>query len=370
MIKANDIQFLRQAMELAQRGEGHVNPNPMVGALIVSDGQVIAQGYHARYGDLHAERNAFRDADSRGVCCEGAEMFVTLEPCCHHGKQPPCTEAIIAHRIKRVVVGLLDPNPLVAGKGISQLREAGIEVEIIEQDSPLALEMKYQNRVFLSFITHRLPWVVMKYAMTLDGKICTHTGDSRWVSGELSRQYVHHLRHQFKAILCGIGTVLADDPILNTRIADMPEARNPIRIVLDRNLRIPLNSKLVTTARQIPLIVVHGNSADESKRQALHEAGAQTWCCGSLREMLSKAAEERIDGILLEGGGTINEAFLHEGLVNEVYAFIAPKLVGGADAKTPVEGRGIGLMADALCLERTEIRQVGEDVLVHGLVKQ
>lgn len=370
MIKANDIRFLRQAMELAQRGEGYVNPNPMVGALIVSDGQVIAQGYHARYGDLHAERNAFRDADSRGVGCEGAEMFVTLEPCCHHGKQPPCTDAIIEHHIRRVVVGLLDPNPLVAGKGISQLREAGIEVEMIEQDSPLALEMKYQNRVFLSFITRHIPWVAMKYAMTLDGKICTHTGDSRWVSGEESRQYVHHLRHRFKAILCGIGTVLADDPMLNTRIADMPEARNPIRIVLDRHLRIPTDSKLVTTALQIPLIVVHENDADNTKLQALHEAGVVTWCCKTLREMLEKAAKERIDGILLEGGGTINEAFLSEGLIDEVYAFIAPKLIGGAEAKTPVEGRGIELMGNALRLERTEIKQLGEDVLVHGLVKQ
>lgn len=368
MIEANDIQFLRQAMELAQRGEGSVNPNPMVGALIVSGNQVIAQGYHARYGDLHAERNAFKDAHERGVNCEGATMYVTLEPCCHHGKQPPCTEAVIEHKIGRVVVGLLDPNPLVAGKGIDQLRDAGIKVEVIDQSSELAQEMRNQNRVFLKYITQRRPWVTMKYAMTLDGKICTHTGDSRWVSGECSRQYVHHLRKRLKAILCGIGTVLADDPMLNTRIPSEPEARQPIRMVADRRLRIPLDSQLVRTAREIPVIVVHSEGADEGKLESLLQQGVITWCCNSLEEMLQRAGEERIDGILLEGGGTLNESFLCAGLIDEVYAFIAPKLVGGIEAKTPVEGEGMARMADALRLEIVEETRLDQDILIHGLV--
>lgn len=368
MIEANDFHYLRQAMLLAQKGEGSVNPNPMVGALIVLGDRVIAQGYHARYGDLHAERNAFADAAARGVCCEGATMYVTLEPCCHHGKQPPCTEAVISHRINRVVVGLLDPNPLVAGMGIAILREAGIEVEVIDQESEFADELRYQNRVFLKYITTRRPWVALKYAMTLDGKICTYTGDSRWVSGEESRAYVHQLRRAFTGILCGIGTVLADDPMLTTRIPSMPEARNPIRIVADRRLRIPMDCKLVSTAREVPTIVVHADGADHSKVVALQDAGVRTWCCNSLSDLLSKAGEERIDSILLEGGGILNEAFLRDGLVDEVFAFVAPKLVGGADAKTPVEGTGIALMADALLLKNLQVEQLGADILIHGLV--
>lgn len=368
MIEANDFQFLRQAMQLAQKGEGSVNPNPMVGALVVLSGQVIAQGYHARYGDLHAERNAFADAESRGVDCAGATMYVTLEPCCHHGKQPPCTDAVIAHHIRRVVVGLLDPNPLVAGKGIEILRKAGIEVDVIDQDSEFARELRYQNRVFLKYITTHRPWVLSKYAMTLDGKICTHTGDSRWVSGEVSRGFVHQLRRQFTGILCGIGTVLADDPMLTTRIPAMPEARNPIRIVADRHLRIPIDCRLVCTAHSIPTIVVHAEGVDQSKVAALKQAGVQTWCCQTLSDLLTKAGEERIDGILLEGGGTLNEAFMREGLIDEVFAFVAPKLIGGAEAKTPVEGIGFAKMSDALTLKGIHVEQLGEDILIHGLV--
>lgn len=370
MLKAKDLEFMQQAMVLAQRGEGAVNPNPLVGALIVCNDRVVASGYHARYGDLHAERNAFRDADSRGIDCVGATMYVTLEPCCHHGHQPPCTEAIIEHRIARVVVGLLDPNPLVAGHGLEILKAEGIEVEVIDPDSELAQQLKYQNRVFLRYITTKRPWVVAKYAMTLDGKICTRTGDSQWISGPASRQRVHLLRKRLKAILCGIGTVLADDPMLNTRLADDPEARNPIRIVMDHHLRIPLDSKLVKSAHEIALIVVHEPGADEQKREQLLAAGAKCWCCSTLQEMLTQAGEERIDGILLEGGGILNEAFLRERLIDEVYAFVAPKLIGGAEAKTPIEGSGFEKLAEAVELQNMNVEQVGEDVLIHGLVKK
>ena len=360
-------------MTLAQCGEGAVNPNPLVGALIVRHQEVVAQGYHARYGDLHAERNAFRDADTRGIDCTGATMYVTLEPCCHHGHQPPCTEAVIAHKIARVVVGLLDPNPLVAGKGIAQLRAAGIEVDVIDQESEMAQQLKYQNRVFLRFITAHRPWVVAKYAMSLDGKICTHTGDSQWISGPASRARVHQLRRQFSAILCGIGTVLADDPMLNTRIAEEPAARNPIRIILDRQLRIPLTSKLVQTARDIRTIVVY--AAEEAsalsplteKITQLNEAGAEIWRCPTLPALMQRCGEEKIDSILVEGGGTINEAFLRAGLIDEVYAFIAPKLIGGTDAKTPVEGEGFGKLSEALQLNNIKVEMIENDILIHGL---
>ncbi len=368
MINSTDIEFLRRAMTLAQCGEGAVNPNPLVGALIVRDDCVVAQGYHARYGDLHAERNAFRDADTRGVDCVGATMYVTLEPCCHHGKQPPCTEAIIEHKIARVVVGLLDPNPLVAGKGIEILKNADIEVEVIDQESELAQEMKFQNRVFLRFITTKRPWIVAKYAMTLDGKICTHTGDSQWISGTNSRQRVHRLRKAHTAILCGIGTVLTDDPMLNTRIEGEPSARNPIRIVMDRHLRIPLDCQLVRTANESRTIVVY-QEADSSTIPTLNNAGVETWQCSSLDEMLQRAGEAKIDSILIEGGGIINEAFLREGLIDEVYAFIAPKLVGGAEAKTPVEGQGFARLCDALQLKTIGVDQIGEDILIHCIKK-
>jgi len=368
MIKAEDIDFMHQAMALAQQGEGAVNPNPLVGALVVRDGCVVAQGYHARYGDLHAERNAFADAERRGVDCSGATMYVTLEPCCHHGHQPPCTEAVIAHRIGRVVVGLLDPNPLVAGKGLQLLRDAGIEVDVVAEDSPLARELRLQNRVFLRYITTHRPWVVAKYAMTLDGKVCTRTGDSRWVSGPASRQKVHRLRKCLMGIVCGSGTVLADDPMLTTRLEDDPEARNPIRIVVDRRLRIPLESQLVQTAHQYRTIVAYAEGADASKLQSLNEAGVENWCCNTLEDLLECAGKARIDSLLLEGGGTLCEAFIRAGLVDEVYAFVAPKLVGGAEAKTPLEGEGIERMSDAVLLHDIEVEQIGSDILVHGFV--
>lgn len=367
---------MREAMALAQRGEGAVNPNPLVGAVIVrhaADGasEVIARGYHRRYGDLHAERDAFRLADADGTDCTGATMYVTLEPCCHHGHQPPCTEAIVDHRISRVVVGLPDPNPLVAGKGVEILRCAGIEVEMIgttPEGEMLERELRDQNRVFLHYITTGRPWVVMKYAMTLDGKICTRTGDSRWVSGEVSRKRVHEMRRSLTAILCGIGTVLADDPMLNTRIEGVPEARNPIRIVADRTARLPLDCRLARTAREIPTIVVHTEEADPARLAELRALGVQTWCCRSVEEMLLRAGKEKIDGILLEGGGTLNETFLREGWINEVYAFVALKLVGGAEAKTPIEGMGLSSMAEALPLHDIRIERLGEDILIRGTI--
>lgn len=369
MIEEKDLLYMHQAMALAQLGDGSVNPNPLVGALVVRDDQIIAQGFHARYGDLHAERNAFKDADLRGINCEGATMYVTLEPCCHHGKQPPCTEAVITHKIGRIVVGLLDPNPLVAGKGLKLLESSGVVVEVIDPMSEMAKELRLQNRVFLRYITTRRPWVVAKYAMTLDGKICTRTGDSQWISGPESRSRVHLLRKSLTAILCGIGTVLADDPMLNTRIDGDPSARNPIRIILDRRLRIPLDSQLVQTAGRIPTIVVFATPAmaETGKIMQLQRHSVKCWCCDTLEQLMQKCGEEKIDSILVEGGGTINEAFLRAGLIDEVYAFIAPKLIGGAEAKTPVEGQGFDRLSEALNLNNIKVEMCGPDVLIHGL---
>ena len=263
------------------------------------------------------------------------------------------TDAIIEHHIGRVVVGLRDPNPLVAGKGIEKLMAAGIEVEVADS---LEKELRYQNRVFLKYITTGMPWVVMKYAMTLDGKICTRRGDSKWVSGEEARLRVHYLRRELTGILCGIGTVLSDNPSLTTRIAKYPAARNPIRIVADRHARLPLVSNLVRTAKEVPTVVVYAEGADLHRLAQLNRAGVKTWCCNTPQDLLMRAGKEKIDGILLEGGGTLNESFIREGLVDEVFAFIAPKIVGK--------------MAQALSLEDVKVERYGEDLLVRGLVSK
>ena len=367
-----DIQMMAHAMSLAQRGEGWVNPNPLVGAVIVRDGKIIAEGWHARYGELHAERNAFRNADASGVDCTDATMYVTLEPCCHHGHQPPCTEAIIGHKIRRVVVGLRDPNPLVAGKGMNQLREAGIDAEYLDDEETDAM-LRKQNRIFLKYITTGMPWVTAKWAMTLDGKIASASGDSRWVSSPESRKVVHLMRSRHLAIMCGIGTVLADDPMLNVRLDDEKEAyRQPIRIVADHHLRIPLDCQLVRSAREIPVIVVAGanaSNADElSKEPVLEEYGVQVWHCSSNQEMMERIGKEKIDSVLLEGGGILNESLLRDGLIDEVCSFIAPKIIGGAGALSPVGGKGIMKMGDAVRLDDISVANVGTDILVSGTV--
>ena len=391
MITEDDILLMQDAMLLAQRGEGQVNPNPLVGALIVKNDDIVARGYHTRYGDLHAEREAFKDAESRGIDCKGATLYVTLEPCCHEGHQPPCVDAVIEHGISRVVVGLLDPNPLVAGKGLEILRQAGISVDVMEEYNgndngncakaaqELVKQLRMQNRVFLKFITTNQPWITAKWAMTLDGKIATSTGDSKWITNKQSRQRVHMLRKNNMAILCGIGTVIADDPMLNVRLSEETmqrlgikehEVRHPIRIVADRQARIPMESQIVSTAHEYPTIVVYGNSADEEKLQQLRDAGVTLWNCNTLTELVQRAGAEKIDSILLESGGTLSAALLREGLIDEVVAFVAPKIIGGKSARTPVEGEGVSLMAEAIELEDQIIETVGSDVMISGLVKK
>lgn len=367
MVRQEDIEYMRRAIELAERGVGFTNPNPMVGAVIVKGGKVIGEGWHERCGEWHAERNAFKNCT---VPAEGATMYVTLEPCCHYGKTPPCTEAIIEHGIARVVVGMEDPNPLVAGKGIALLREAGIEVVCgVEEEA-----LREQNRVFLKYISTKLPWVAMKTAMTLDGKIATRTGDSKWITGAEARAYVHELRHRFMAIVVGIGTAVADDPLLNCRIEGRG-VRQPIRVVVDSNARLSLDSQLVKTAGEYRTIVAHTRFAPEESVKALREAGVEMLLCKEkeglvdVRNLLELLGQSGIDSILLEGGGSLNYTFLAEGLADELYAFIAPKIVGGMNAKTPVEGAGMEKMADAINLELENVLNVGHDVLLKLKVK-
>ena len=394
-------KYMRRAIELAKKGSGHVNPNPLVGAVIVKDGEIIGEGYHECYGQLHAERNAIANARKRGNNIEGSTIYVTLEPCCHYGKTPPCTEAIIEEKIARVVVGSDDPNPLVSGKGFKLLREKGIEVI----PHFLKEECDAMNHVFFHYISTGTPYVAMKYAMTMDGKIACYTGDSKWVTGEESRAHVQTLRNHYKGIMAGIGTVLADDPMLSCRIEG---GRDPVRIIADSHLRIPMDSQLVRTAKQQPLIVACLPDADETKAVQLEEKGVEVLRIPGIavndfsgsssdsvlkykdrlladnladnnisREVDSDIIEEKqkevislpvlmkelgsrkIDGILLEGGGQLNESALQAGIVQRVYCYIAPKIFGGAQAKTPVEGQGLAKAADAWHFKRKLIeRQV------------
>ena len=360
-----DEKYMRMALELALKGRGWVSPNPVVGAVIVrDDGTIIGQGYHERYGELHAERNALKN------CMEppaGATMYVTLEPCCHHGRQPPCTDAILEAGIRRVVVGSGDPNPRVAGGGIRILREHGIEVV----EGVLKEECDAVNEIFFHYIQTGRPYVVMKYAMTIDGKIAAYPGLSKWVTGEEARAHVQKLRHELSAIMVGVGTVLADDPMLNCRI---PGLTSPVRIICDTHLRTPLDSKVVQTASEIPTIIA---TCCEDEKAVLQytEKGCRVLNVAKsgdlhldLQDLVSKIGAEGIDSILLEGGGTLNWSALESGIVNRVMAYVAPKLFGGSSAKTPVEGRGIPDPQEAVRLRDISVSRLGEDRLIEGKV--
>ena len=357
----DDVAYMRQAVALARRGTGWTAPNPLVGAVVVKDGKVIGRGYHARCGGLHAERAALADCT---VSPRGATMYVTLEPCCHQGRQPPCTDAILDAGIARVVVGSDDPNPLVAGKGLEILRRGGVEVV----SGVLREACDALNPVFFHFIRTKRPYVVMKYAMTMDGKIATRTGTSRWITGEAARRRVHRDRHRYTAIMAGVGTVLADDPMLNCRIKG---GKNPVRIICDTHLRTPLTSQIVRTAGEIPTILA--TCAEPSLYGPYLDAHCQVWTLPErdghvdLDALMDRLGSGGIDSVLLEGGGTLNWAALESGIVQRVQAYVAPKLFGG-DAKSPVEGQGVALPDQAVALKNTRISRVGEDILLESEV--
>lgn len=352
-------EYMRRAIELARRGAGWTSPNPLVGAVIVHDGRIIGEGWHEKCGGPHAERNALAHLTESAA---GATICVTLEPCCHHGRQPPCTDAILEHGLARVVIGSRDPNPLVAGKGAAILRAHGVEVvEDFLRDECDAL-----NPIFFHYITTRRPYVTMKYAMTADGKIATATGASKWITGERARAHVQTLRHRHRAILAGIGTVLADDPLLNCR---MEGGRQPVRVVCDSRLRLPLNSQLVRTARDFPTLAVCAQ-ADPAKRAALEQAGVEVLELPGadgrvdLSALLDALGAREIDSILVEGGAAIHGALLTAGLVDHVCCYLAPKLFGGEAAKSPVGGPGVAVPADALALGAPQITRLGGDLLL------
>lgn len=356
-------QYMRLALQLAQKGCGYVNPNPMVGAVIVKDNRIISQGFHERYGELHAERNALTNCSESP---KGATLYVTLEPCCHYGKTPPCTEAILESGISQVVIGSSDPNPIVAGKGVKLLRDNGILVI----EGVLKEDCDQLNYVFFHYIKTKTPYVIMKYAMTMDGKIATHTGESRWITGEDARRNVHEDRHRYQSIMIGVGTLLTDNPLLSCRLENK---RNPIRIVCDTNLRTPLSSQIVVTAKEIPTILAT-SCTETAKQKPYLEKG----CCLivvkktnghlDLKELMFKLGEKHIDSIFLEGGAALNWSALEAGIVNRIQAYIAPKLFGGDLAKSPIGGIGMNRPSTAFALGHPTITQIGSDLLIESEV--
>ena len=360
---------MARAIELAKAGSGWVNPNPQVGAVIVKDGVIVGEGYHAKCGDLHAERNAFKNLKGD---CHGGTIYVTLEPCCHYGKQPPCTEAIVEHGIAKVVIGSRDPNPLVAGKGVAFLKEHGIEVvEDFMRD-----ECDELNAIFFHYITTGKPYVSMKYAMTMDGKIATFTGASKWITGDEARTHVHKIRSRYSAIMAGIGTVEADDPMLNAR-GENENYHQPLRVIVDSKLSIPEESAIVKSATEYKTVIACTDGADKEKRQCLEAKGINVIICNDensshvdLRKVISWLGENKYDSLLIEGGGQIHESALKSGIVNHAYAYIAPKIFGGDKAKTPVEGEGIDVPAKAAVFELRDTKVLGKDILLEYDIKE
>lgn len=359
-------EYMLRAVELAKKGRGNVSPNPLVGAVIVKNNRIIGEGFHEKYGENHAEVNAFKNATEDVT---GADMYVTLEPCSHYGHTPPCARAIIEHKIKRVYVGLKDPNPKVSGKGIQMLRDAGIEVI----EDYCEKECRNNNQIFLKYITTGLPYVVMKYAMTLDGKICTYTGDSKWVTNEVSRNNVQQLRNDLKAIMVGINTVLKDDPQLTCRLTN---GINPIRIIADSKLIIPDNAKVLNTNDKSKCMIATTCKADSQKIDKLKSQGIDIIICNEknnsidLKDLMKKLGKLKIDSILLEGGGTLNYSMLSDGFIDYVKAYIAPKILGGKDSLTPVEGKGFELMSEAIKLNEISIEKFQNDICILGYLRR
>jgi len=357
-----DRKWMERALELAERGRGSVEPNPLVGAVVVQADQVVGEGWHERYGEGHAEVNALARA---GPAAHGATLYVTLEPCCHHGKTPPCTDAVLRAGIRRVVAAMTDPYPAVAGNGAALLRQGGVDVAI----GPGEPEARRLNAPYLKLLATAWPYVHAKWAMTLDGKICTRTGDSKWISNEASRRHVHELRGRMDAILVGAGTVLADNPLLTAR---PPGPRTPCRIVLDSQGRIPPSSMLVTTARETPTLIVTAGDSARSRAEALVAAGCELLPLPDvggrpdLAALLDELGRRRWTNLLVEGGAEVLGSFLDAGAIDEVHVFVAPRLMGGAQAKSPIAGRGVARMTDALALTDWTVETIEHDVLLHG----
>jgi diaminohydroxyphosphoribosylaminopyrimidine deaminase/5-amino-6-(5-phosphoribosylamino)uracil reductase len=363
-----DKQWMTEALHLAENGRGSVEPNPMVGCVLVTD-KVVGRGWHAEFGGDHAEVAAIKDAQSHGHSTAGATAYVTLEPCCHTGKTGPCTEALIKAGISRVAVASVDPFPSVDSKGIELLRANGIQVDV----GLLAENEESLNAPYRKLVRTQRPWVIAKWAMTLDGKIASRTGHSQWISSEASREVVHQIRGRVDAVIVGSGTALADDPGLDARIPVEERKRLATRIVIDSRARIELNSKLVKTAREIPVLIAVGRDADPSKCKALEAAGCEVRRSEAssnelqlnelqLNDLLNELGRRKMTNVLVEGGGTLLGSLVENDLIDEAHVFVSPKIVGGKNALTPVEGYGFETMNDSLKLRLCSHSVVDEDI--------
>ncbi len=372
---ASPAEAMRHAIELARQGIGHVEPNPPVGAVVVdASGHKVGEGWHQKYGGPHAEVHALRQAGDKA---RGGTLFVTLEPCCHHGKTPPCTDAVIASGLSQVYVAVRDPAPWVNGQGIERLQQAGLDV-IVGLEESAARELV---EPFNKLMTQGLPWVHAKWAMTLDGKLATRTGDSQWISNESSRTIVHQLRGRMDAILVGIGTALHDDPLLTAR---PPGPRTATRVVLDAQGRLPLTSKLVTTAREVPVLMCVSAEAPAERRDAIEAAGVEVLIidvstqprstsespsCLSLKQVLEELGRRKMTHVLIEGGSEVLGSAFDARLVDETHVFIAPLIIGGSKAVTPVGGLGLVLIEQSFPLHHVKVRDVAGNVYMHGRTK-
>ena len=358
----NDEIYMNEALKIAANARGRTSPNPLVGAVIVKDNRIIAEGWHRQAGTPHAEINALNMA---GDLAKDSTLYVTLEPCSHFGRTPPCANAIVNAGIKKVVIAMTDPNPKVAGRGIEILKNFGIEVEI----GILEEQARRLNEVFIKWITTQKPFVTLKTAMSLDGKIATATGQSQWITSEESRRKVHELRDINDAIMVGIGTVLADNPSLTTRIDG---GKNPIRIIVDSQLRTPINANVIVDG-QAKTIIATTKNAPTDKVEALKKSGVEIIFCGDDRRvdlniLMNELASREITSIFVEGGGTLNFSLLENHLVDKFFAFIAPKIIGGREALTSVEGDGFSDLNKAINLKNITTEMIGEDILISGIV--
>ncbi len=375
-----DRAHLARAVELAERGRGRVSPNPLVGAVIARGGEVLGEGFHTAFGAAHAEVEAIRSAGARAGDLSGATLYVSLEPCAHQGKTPPCTEAILGAGLRRVVVASEDPSEKAAGRGPGILRDEG--VEILQADGELAASARLLNQPFRKHARTGRPWVLFKCAMSLDGKVATHAGDSKWISGEESRRHAHRWRAELDAVAVGIGTALADDPRLTARPGEghaaeghEPAARQPRRVVFDSLARLPLESRLVRDATEAPLTVIASRAAPRTAVAALAGAGAQVIVAAGANDparvtsALEQLGAAGVSSILLEGGPRLAGAFLDAGEIDELRLFLAPLLLGGRTARDPLEGEGVEAISEAIRVHALECEALAEDLLVSARLR-
>jgi diaminohydroxyphosphoribosylaminopyrimidine deaminase/5-amino-6-(5-phosphoribosylamino)uracil reductase len=362
---ATDKYYMQIALNLAQRAQGRTSPNPMVGALVVKNNKIIGQGYHTKAGTPHAEIHALNEA---GKDARAATLYVTLEPCCHQGRTEPCTKAILNSGVERVVVAMVDPNPLVRGKGIKCIKEGGLKVTVGVQEK----EAQRLNEAFIKYITTKMPFVILKAAMSLDGKIATRTGESKWITGPEARNYSHQLRNWYDAILVGVNTILRDNPALTTHLPE-GETKNPVRIVVDSQARTPLEAQVVTSAKETPTLIAVTNAAPVDKINRLEKMGVEVLSVNTnnngrvdLKALMLELGRREITSVLIEGGGEVHGSALKAGIVDKIGWFIAPLIIGGQEAPGPVGGEGVASIKEAFPLKQITVKKCGQDIYVEG----